>query len=208
MSQENFYAKKMVLKTDDELKNYIENQDHFQEDAVLAALIELEKRGIEVEESKKIKETIAKLKTVEETVEIESDSMFQQTTSNNTPELYSTKYILIFGLFTLLGGSILMALNFMQLNNKRAARLVIIASLAYSFLSAVILQSFGVTNMFISLAISILGIYLLYDLVYKKEFPQDIQNFKPRNIWIPILICLAISIPMLYVLAATGSLPQ
>lgn len=207
MSQENFYTKQMLLKSDDELKNYIENQDHFHEDAILAALLELEKRGVEVEESERIKQTIAEVKTLEKEEEVDTLN-FQQNTSNETPELYSTKYILIFGLFTLLGGSILMALNFMQLNNKKAARLVIMASLSYSLASAIILQSLGITNPVMSVVVSILGIYLLYEFIYKKEFPQNITDYKPRNIWIPIIICLAVSLPLLYLLAATGGLPQ
>ena len=208
MSQENFYSPKMILKTDDELSDYIDNKDHFQEEAVLAAIYELENRGIVIENSAQIKEEItANIPEISVKAEATSDNKpnAQQT---ETPQLYSTQFILIFGVFTLLGGGILMALNLMQLKNVKAARFVVIATVVYSLLTAILLQAFGITNMFISLAVSVLGIYLLYDLVYKKEFPKEVKNFTPRNIWIPILVLLALSIPMLYLLYATGGLPQ
>lgn len=203
MSEESLLSIRMAKMSDSELKNYTDNKDHFQEYAVLSALLELEKRGVIIENSDQIKQDAKAI----EIAEIDTPE-YVESSATGVPELYSTRFILIFGVFTLLGGSILMALNFIQLNNKKAARLVIVASLVYSLLTALILQSFGITNTFISVAIGLLGIYLLYDLIYKKEFPQDIKNFKSRNIWTPILICLLISIPLLYLLAATGNLPQ
>jgi Tol biopolymer transport system component len=206
MSQENFYSPKMILKTEDELRDYIDNQDHFQEEAVLAAIWELEKRGIPIENSAQIKEEITA--NIPEISMETATAPIENTKQTETPELYSTQFILIFGLFSLLGGGILMALNFMQLKNVKAARLVVIVAVIYSLLTGIALQSFGITNMFISLAVSMLGIYLLYDFVYKKEFPKDLKNYTPRNIWTPILILLALSIPLLYLLSATGNFPQ
>jgi len=207
MNSENFYSGKMSTKSVDELKNYIETPEYFQEDAVLAAILELEKRNIEVDGVQKIKEEITALKTIESVEEIE-DANYTGSATAVVPELYSTKFILIFGVFTLLGGSILMALNFMQLRNPKAARFVVVASLIYSLTTGLLIQSLSISNPFISLSIGILGIYLLYDLVYKKQFPQDIKNFTPRNIWIPIAICLLISFPLVYLLIATGSFSQ
>jgi Tol biopolymer transport system component len=206
MSQENFYSPKMILKTEDELRDYIDNQDHFQKEAVLAAIWELEKRGIPIENSAQIKEEITA--NIPEISMETATAPIENTKQTETPELYSTQFILIFGLFSLLGGGILMALNFMQLKNVKAARLVVIVAVIYSLLTGIALQSFGITNMFISLAVSMLGIYLLYDFVYKKEFPKDLKNYTPRNIWTPILILLALSIPLLYLLSATGNFPQ
>jgi uncharacterized membrane protein len=205
MSQENFYSPKMKLKTDDDLRDYIKNQDHFQEEAVLAAIWELEKRGIIIENSKQIKEQISN--TIPEISSKEEATSIPYTTGTKIPQLYSTQFILIFGLFSLLGGGILMALNFMQLKNVKAARIAVIASLVYSLLTGIALQSLGITNPFISLAVSILGIYLLYDLVYKKEFPKDLKNFEPKNIWTPIIILLLVSIAFVYILSSTGNLP-
>lgn len=207
MNQGNFYTSKMQSKSIDELKNYIEAPEHFQDDAVLAAIIELESRNVDIEGIQKIKEKLTASITIE-TIEEIGSSQPQDDFNKDSLELYSTTFILIFGVFTLLGGSILMALNFIQLRNTKAARFVVVASLIYSLATGLALQSFGITNTFVSVAISVLGIYLLYDLVYKKHFPQDIKNFKPRNIWIPILISLLISLPLIYLLAATGNLPQ
>jgi Tol biopolymer transport system component len=207
MSQENFYSPKMKLKTDDDLRDYIKNQDHFQEEAVLAAIWELESRGIIIENSKQIKEQIMAVVPEVSLKEEATSIQYNTEAKTKTPQLYSTQFILIFGLFSLLGGGILMALNFMQLKNVKAARIAVIASLVYSLLTGIVLQSLGITNPFMSLAVSILGIYLLYDLVYKKEFPKDLKNFESKNIWTPIIILLLVSIVFVYILSSTGNLP-
>lgn len=208
MSPENFYESKMILKSDDELKNYIVNKDHFQEDAVLAAILELEKRAIEVEGIIKLKDELLDAKGLEEPTTFTQPET--QTTSpyNELPELYSTRFIFIFGaLFSVFGGGILMALNFMTLNNKKAARTTVLASLGYSVVLVFLFDALGVTNALISLSTSILGIYLLDQFIWKKENPTTIEH-KEKSILKPLIIGVLIAIPLAYLMIISGNLPQ
>ena len=68
MSEENFFSMKMAKLSIDELKNYVKNKDDFQDYAVLTAILELEKRGINIENSEQIKLEIETTKV--ETTEI------------------------------------------------------------------------------------------------------------------------------------------
>lgn len=207
MNQKNFYASKMLLKSIDELKNYLNNRDDFQEDAVLSAILELEKRGVKVDEGEKIKEEISAVKTIEPAIESEH-TQFQESALKETPELYSTKFIYIFGaLFSVFGGGVLMALNFMSLKNKKAARLTILASLGYSILLTFIIDSIGIPNILISLGSSLFGVYLLHYFIWNREAPENI-NYKEKDIWKPIIIGLLIAMPLAYLMMTTGNIPQ
>lgn len=55
MTKENYFSKKMVNMTDRELQNYIDNKSQFQEDAILAAIWELENREKAESEHNEIK---------------------------------------------------------------------------------------------------------------------------------------------------------
>jgi hypothetical protein len=205
MSEENFYVEKMISKSDDELKNYIENRDHFQEDAVLAAILELEKRGLKIEGSEKLKQELSDFKNNEEDT-INNPPEFQSNNSNVVPELYSKKFIFIFGvLFSVFGGGVLMALNFLTLNNKKAARITILASITYSVSLVFLFEVIGTTNPIISILSSILGIYLLDQYVWKKENPEPIKHIEKGTLK-PIIIGLLIAIPITYLLIISGNL--
>lgn len=207
MNPENFYASKMSSKTIDELKNYIDNQDHFHEDAVLAAILEIEKRDLQIEGTNKIKEELTALKAVE-TIEEIGVPKYTDSTSTKVPELYSAQFIYIFGaLFSVFGGGVLMALNFMALKNKKAAKITIISSIVYSILLTIIIDAFGAVNILVSLGTSILGIYLLHQYIWKKENPNEI-NYKEKNIWKPLLIGFLIAMPLAYLMLISGNLPQ
>ena len=124
MMQENFFSKKIATKSDSELQNYIDNKTHFQEDAVLAAIWELEKRNKAGENSKKVKlEIEQERKDSIEKIEKQDPNI---TDDINAPILYHSRFILIFGaILSVFASSILMALNFAQIDKKKMAWLVV-----------------------------------------------------------------------------------
>jgi len=207
MSETNFYAEKMLSKSDDELQNYIENQDHFQEDAVLAAILELEKRGRKIEGSEKIKQELTELKSKEE-ITRNNEPNFQPNNSNEIPEFYGKRFIFIFGvLFSVFGAGVLMALNFLTLNNKKAARLTILSSITYTISLIFLMGAIEVTNPIISITINILGVYLLYEYIWKKENPETIKHVE-KSVFKPLIIGLLVAIPLTYLMIITGNIPQ
>lgn len=60
MKKENYFSKKLKNKSDFELRQYIENKEDYQKEAVQAAIWELESRGEKSEEASKIEEEIKK----------------------------------------------------------------------------------------------------------------------------------------------------
>lgn len=223
MSKDSLLSIRMAKMSDSELKNYTDNKDDFQEYAVLSAVLELEKRGIVVENSELIKQEIKTLEAIkEETIDIPLETTASQ--SKNIPSLYSTQSIFIFGaIFSVFGGSVLMVLNLFKLNKKNSAWHVIIGSFIYSFslnyiyaflnltdkVSLTNLVSY--TDLFIAFAISIvsnlLGIYLLYYFIWKKEVPADLK-YKTKATWKPVIIILIINLLAAILLIASGEIPQ
>ena len=223
MSKESLLSIRMAKMSDSELKNYTDNKDDFQEHAVLSAVLELEKRGVLVENSELIKQEVKAFEAIEkEKIDIPLETTTSQ--SKNIPSLYSTKSIFIFGaIFSVFGGSVLMVLNLFRLNKKNSAWHVIIGTFIYSFslnyvyaflnltdrLSLTNLASY--TDLFIAFTISILsnllGIYLLYYFIWKKEVPTDL-NYETKATWKPVIIILIINLLAAILLIASGEIPQ
>ncbi|MFD1292787.1 hypothetical protein ACFQ5N_02970 [Lutibacter holmesii] len=223
MSNESLLSLRMAKMSDSELKNYTENKDHFQEYAVLSAVLELEKRGIIVENADEIKQEAQAIKAAEAT-KIETPFTTANAQSKEIPALYSTQSIFIFGaLFSVFGGSVLMILNLFQLNKKNSGWFVIIGTFMYSFsltyiyeflnltekVSLTNLATFSdlITAFLISIISNLIGIYLLYNFIWKKEVPEDLK-YKKKAIWKPVLIILAINFIAAILLIASGGIPQ
>lgn len=207
MSEENYFSIKMARLSNDELKNYVENKEDYQDYAVLTAILELEKRGVTVENSEQIKQETSELKVAEKE-KIGEPIVATTTTLSNTPILYSTQFIFIFGvLFSVFGGGILMAMNLAQLKKIKAARLAVFGSLAYTMLLIMLFDVLGVTNAIISLISSVFGIFLLEQFIWKKEVSPQI-NYEKRAIWKPIAIGLLIALPIAYYMIVTGNFSQ
>lgn len=222
MSGESLFAIKMAKMSDAELKNHISNSSDYQDFAILTAVLELEKRGISVENGEEIKQKlIASETTRKETIStpIEENNSY----SNQTTALYSTKSIFIFGaLFSVFGGGILMALNLFQLNKKNNALYVIIGSVVYSFILNYVYsflnltEKVAITNftsidaIFTAILISVLssltGVYFLYELFWKKEIPST-KNYRKKSIWKPVVIILLINLVATFILLGSGNIP-
>ena len=200
MTNENYYSRNMVNMSDSELMNYVNNKSDFQKEAVLSAISELEKRGL-------IKDSILSIKKELTSKNISTKKEESATVkSSDLQILYTSKYIMIFCvLVSVFVAGILMALNFVQINKKRAARDVVIASLLYSFLQSYIFDYLNIHFSLLYLPVNLLGVYLLEIYFWKKQVPADIK-YNKRNIWNPILIVLLISLPLVYVMFKTGML--
>tara|TARA_R110001583_G_scaffold1089_2_gene9149 strand:+ start:5264 stop:5938 length:675 start_codon:yes stop_codon:yes gene_type:complete len=222
MSGESLFAIKMAKMSDAELINHIDNKDDYQDYAILTAILELEKRGITVENGAQIKQELTALETTKKETE-DATLNENESTSNETIGLYSIKSIFIFGtLFSVFGGGILIAINLFQLNKKNNAWYVIIGSVIYSFIinyvysflniaSKVSIANFVSFNdifiaIFISVITSLIGVYILYELFWKKEIPSTI-NYRKKTIWKPVVIILLINLVAAFILLGSGDFP-
>jgi hypothetical protein len=204
MTKENSFSRIMTSKSDSELKNYIENKSQFQEAAILAAIWELEKRNNLGSKEKLIEKEIEqkKIEEIERIEQIKKESNI--TDDPNAPILYHSKFVLIFGaLFSVFAGSILMALNFARLDKKKIAWLVVLSGLIYSTLQVIVLNQIQTSTTGLTLPISLLGMYLLELVFWKKQVSPDLK-FRKRNIWGAIIIGLISWIPIIYSIIVTN----
>ncbi|MCF6212825.1 MAG: hypothetical protein L3J45_02255 [Flavobacteriaceae bacterium] len=190
MDSENYFSSKMIKMSESELKTYFNNNSDYQEEAVLAALCELEKRGFGNPE-------ILSLKAKLEAREIKNPIQTQNTNSKNI-ELYSFIFIMLFGvLFSVFASSILIGLNLIQLKNKAKSRSVILSGLAYSLLQVYLMGALKIASPIISVLTSLLGVYMLYQYFIKPELNTD-TTYQTKSSWQPLLIGFLISLPVAY----------
>lgn len=210
MREESFFSKKLAKLNNADLMNYIENKDHFQDYAVLSAILELEKRGITVENAETLKQELVPEAIVENTTnpEIAEPIKINSASTSQKPVLYSPQFVFIFGiLFSVLGGGILMAMNLMQLKKIKAARFAVLSALTYSISIYILLEVLGITNPIVSVLSTFLGLFLLEQFIWKKEVSPNLV-FEKRAIWKPIVVGLLIALPLAMYLIATGNIPQ
>lgn len=202
MKQTAFYAKKMQTKSIDDLKKYVFNQEHYHEDAILAAVKELQNRSIYVEGMEKIQELLSKENAVKR---VENDNI-DNIADLAYPALYGTKFIYIFSvLFSVFGGGILMAMNFLSLKNKKAAINTITLSLGYAILISLLIEVLKINNLIVSILANLAGVYLLYYFIWDREVSENLK-FQERDIWKPILIGLAVAFPVAYLMLKSGNM--
>ncbi len=200
MAKENFFSRKMTEKTDAQLQEYINNKSMFQENAVLAAIWELEKREKASEEAKNLGAQIEQQQIIEEPKESNPNIVDDPT----APQLYTQKFILVFGvLFSVLAGGILMAINFKQIGKSKIGWIALISSLVYSVVQIIIIDFIPVTTSLISITFSLAGIYLLETVFWKRHVPEDLK-FRKRSIWVPLIIGIVISLPFMYLMFLGG----
>jgi len=180
----------MSRKSDAELQDYVIHNTNYQEEAVLAAIWELEKRNQLTDDTNALKIKLEAQDT--ETLKQEA------TTKEHTLELYSYNFIVLFGvLFSVFAGSILIGLNLIALKDKPHSRLAVLSGFGYSFLQVYLMDAFKITSSFVGVLSSLVGIYLLYHYFIKPKLKPD-TTYPTRNIWQPLLIAILISLPIAY----------
>ncbi len=195
MTIENYYSKSMPAKSEVELLEYVNHYADYQVEAVLAALCELEKRRILTDNASALRAKLSNQNT--------SEQRQEESLTKDSVALYSPNFIIFFGiLFSVLGAGILVALNFMQLKKVKTARMFLFAGLGYSLLQMLVFSTFKTTSPLISVASSLLGVYLL-NYYSAKEMPKDLKS-TPRNIWNPVMIAILILLPLAFFVIKTS----
>ena len=134
------YAAKMSRKTDAELREYVDQRDQYREQAVLAALEELARRGMPEPHAEALRqellvsqqetdrrETAARTEVAaqDQARRVARGEVNPEAVEATGPELYSPATITIFSvLFSMLAGGVLLVLNLRALRRTRAALLV------------------------------------------------------------------------------------
>lgn len=194
----------MLSKTDSELREYINNKSQFQDNAVFAAIWELEKReNLHDSDKELINQFEQEVNLRREKIEkVKRDS--NVTDDPSAPLLYHPKYILVFGvLFSVFAAGILMAMNLSRLNKGKSSLLTLFTGLAFTAVQIVVLGLIEFNTTALTFPINYLGINLLESLFWKKNVSRDLK-FRKRSIWPPLFIGILITIVYIYLLILTA----
>ncbi|WP_035565061.1 hypothetical protein [Hymenobacter sp. IS2118] len=197
------YAAKMLLKTDADLREYVTGHAQYREDAVLAALDELRRRGQPAAEEAALRPGLeiaaTKLHALQAAAEAEREAATATAADEAAvptgPALYSPITIILFSIpFTFLAGGVLLGLNLWRLDRKRALVGLVAFIVAYVVLGGLFLMYWALPRYGLSSwygPLFNLPAVLAYVLWF---WPRTIgtTNYRSRS-WFPaLLVCFAL----------------
>jgi hypothetical protein len=182
------YAAKMALKPDAALREYVAGHAQYREDAVLAALDELRRRGQPAPEEDALRPALEVAVQQQAAALPPPASPITETAvpEAEQPELYAPGVIVLFSvLFTIISGAVLLAANLRRLKQPKAAWGVA----AFVELVNVLMKHNTLNPLLLSL-INLPAI-LAYVLWFWPRYVGKSQ-FQSRSWLVPLLICFII----------------
>lgn len=199
------YAEKMSRKPLSELLLYVRNRAEYREDAVLAALDELERRGehpaeavtlraelgpiVELQRQQKAATAVAKPSLKDEADPTQDEE--------EAPALYSPGTIVLFSILPIsmmIGGGVLLGINLFRLRRMRALLGLIVFIVVYMMVGSQIL-SWAVLqqglNPFLGTLLFNVPAVLAYLLWFWPRYVHT-DNYRSKSILPPIIICFLI----------------
>lgn len=202
------FEKLMSTKSDEGLQDYIDRRTKFVPEAVEAAIAEMQKRGkvFSGEELSNIHRDLQGAKAQEEQGrETSLSPWFSKWRKNvvkdlDAPVYYSPAAIYILsGLFTVLCGAILLAINCRKSSSKKGAWLVIGYAVIFMTLQFWILSMLPRNNPGLTMISSCIGAVIMNQFFWDRFIGRD-TKFRARPVWIPVIIASVICI--LFILIA------
>ncbi|QDO94137.1 hypothetical protein FNB79_09145 [Formosa sediminum] len=209
---DNIFVTRFSKMTDAELESISFNEDVYTDEARLTALEILIDRGIHTEAILNTHTALTAKILVTPPSQPKIDAKQQPSdfaNASNTsdslqplPELYSKTFILAISiLFSPLFGSILLISNFKRLGLQTAKNQVVYFILTYLVI-VVSISMLGVNSNF-ALLTNTIGGFILTEYFWKTHL-KHITTYKKRD-WVkPVLIMLAITIPLTYIVLKSG----
>jgi hypothetical protein len=200
-----------ALKSVEELHDRVNNREKYLPETVEAAVTELQHRGEEFseEELKVIAEDMQAGREISKSGNY-SFGMYNRYDKNvqvedpEAPSFYSKRVIFVFSvIFSALFGGILLAINISKTENRNKAILAVLFGLGYTIAAALIAQNFNLNSSF-SVVFIFLGAYLLESLFWNRYIGNS-TLYKPRQIWIPLVIGIVIMVPVVIAIFYYGT---
>jgi hypothetical protein len=196
------FEKLMANKSDEGLMNYVEKIDIYTEEAVVAAVLELKKRGklFSEEDLKNIRLKLddKKKAKIAEEKEWEKSSLTRNVvTDENAPAYYSHRAIWGFSVvFTVIFGAVLFSSN---LKGKGNARWIVLGfGIIYTGV-AIFLLSLVPRNTGLTIGVNGAGAWIMTQFFWNKYLGED-TKYRAKSILKPLIISIVVSIP--FILAA------
>ncbi|QDA59940.1 hypothetical protein [Hymenobacter jejuensis] len=200
------YADKMARKTDAELQQYVLGRAQYRDDAVLAALDELTRRGHPHPDTALIRPELEAVVRVQLEKEAELQRQAERVATEleegetqTGPALYSPLTITLFSvMFSMLAGGALLGINLKVLRQTGALVRLVVFMVLYIVIGAVVLQRMGPTSWFA--ALFNLPAIIAYNWWFWPRYIRT-STFQSRGWLIPFAVCALLQVGM-YMLAA------
>jgi len=191
------YADKMTRKTDAELRQYVAAPTEYREEAVLAALNELQVRGYTVADAEPLRASLeAVVQRQVDQKQAEAQVVAEQEAAAVGPTLYSPGTITLFSvLFNMIAGGVLLGINLRQLHRTAALVRLVLFIIAYMVIGALLLsiftQRYGLNPWVI--AFFDFPAIMLYNWWFWPRYVRT-NVYQSRGWLKPFLICAAIKL--------------
>ena len=198
----------MALKSDAALREYITGHAQYREDAVLAALDELQRRGQPAPEEAALRPQLEAIMHVQQAAA--QASATTETAEEELPRLYSPAGIIVVSAtFSVVAGAVLLAMNFYQLKRSSAIVRLTLVVVAYLVGRAFLLK-WLIGNHLLSLSMAFLiDVPLILSYIWW-FWPRYIgtYRFQARNWLLPLGGCLLLLMGLSYLLMSNPTTAQ
>ena len=124
----------------------------------------------------------------------ENNSLITDETLENDLKIYSKKAIWGFSLFFApIFGGFLLRQNLIDIKKKKEANMVLLYSIAFTFLTILIVSGKENTTRSLPYLLNMIWGAILSEYFYIKYFPNE--NYKYKKIWKALIISIIITIP-------------
>lgn len=208
LNRTNEYSVGLRRLDEERLREYVKSPDNFHDEAVLAAIWELSRRRPLEKDEIMLESSISERLKPQKTEVAEVYTPVFRTDEADIPSLYSIRSIQIFSvLFSVIGGGILMAINFSRTTQKAEAVKVIGFSIAYTFLSVAIISILGTQSPILTIVLNLLGAFLINELFWKRVLGLNFR-FKKQQLWSALLVAFVLITPIVWYAYKAGLLPN
>ena len=195
-----------ALKSDEELHNYVDNREKYLPESVEAAVAELQHRGVEFSDDE-LKVIAEDMKARRATSSVQSNSIgfffdpekVKQVEDEGAPAFFTKRAIYGFSVFfTLIFGSIMLAINVSKTKNRSGIIWIILYGLGFTVIISMLAQYFHLNSGF-GIMLNILGTYPMNNFFWNKYIGND-RLYRVKPVWIPLIIGIALSALVLYII--------
>ena len=203
MEKENTYTDSLRKLTDAELINYAERPEDYEEEAVIAAVWELQKRKKANSKALATLERTQEKRVISDLQELSPGRERQE--KQNIPVFYSKRAIRFLSIFlsTLFGG-ILLSINLYRIDKKREILYVLSFSLLFTYGIGVLATFYPDYISFIALFMNLLGMIILEEIFWKRLIGNDLK-YRKQPVWLALGIGLVIAALLLWNMTSSGN---
>ena len=120
--------------------------------------------------------------------------------SSNNFKIYSKKAILGFSIFfSTIFGAVLLMTNLRGIGQEKQANIILLCSIIYTALTIFLVNLPENQNSALTYLCNMVGGFVLSEVVFKKNFPND-ETIEKKKIWKPLIISILITVPFILAL--------